>query len=97
MTIMTGAGVSDIKVTDKGVSAKLKDKAGKESAAEFSHMIVAIGIVPNTADIGLQELGVAVDDRGFLKTDEMCRTNVEGPVGDRRHHRAAVAGAQGEP
>jgi dihydrolipoamide dehydrogenase len=84
IVILTGAGVSDIKVTDKGVSAKLKDKAGKETVAEFSHMIVAIGIVPNTADIGLKELGVEMDDRGFLKTDAMCRTNVDGiwAIGD---------------
>lgn len=84
MTILTSAGVSDIKATDRGVTAKLKDKAGKVTDAEFSHVIVAIGIVPNTADIGLKELGVDVDDRGFLKTDAMCRTNVEGlwAIGD---------------
>jgi len=84
MNILTGAAVSDIKATDKGVTAKLKDKAGKETTTDFSHVIVAIGIVPNTADIGLKELGVEVDDRGFLKTDAMCRTNVEGlwAIGD---------------
>ncbi|WP_294303301.1 dihydrolipoyl dehydrogenase [uncultured Sphingomonas sp.] len=84
MNILTGASVSDIKATDKGVTAKLKDKAGKESAADFSHVIVAIGIVPNTADIGLKELGVQMDDRGFLKTDAMCKTNVDGiwAIGD---------------
>jgi dihydrolipoamide dehydrogenase len=84
MTILTSAGVSDIKATDRGVTAKLKDKAGKVTDAEFSHVIVAIGIVPNTADIGLKELGVDLDDRGFLKTDAMCRTNVEGlwAIGD---------------
>lgn len=84
MNILTGASVSDIKATDKGVTAKLKDKAGKETAAEFSHVIVAIGIVPNTADIGLKDLGVQMDDRGFLKTDAMCKTNVEGlwAIGD---------------
>ncbi|UUL82900.1 dihydrolipoyl dehydrogenase [Sphingomonas qomolangmaensis] len=84
MTIMTGASISDIKVGANGVTAKLKDKAGKETAGEFSHVIVAIGIVPNTADIGLKELGVEMDDRGFLKTDPMCRTNVPGlwAIGD---------------
>ncbi len=84
MTILTGAGVSDITATDSGVTAKLKDKAGKVTDADFSHVIVAIGIVPNTADIGLKELGVAMDDRGFLKTDAMCRTNVDGiwAIGD---------------
>ena len=50
---------------------------------EYSHCIVAIGIVPNTEAIGLEALGVATD-RGFLKTDPMCRTNVPGlwAIGD---------------
>jgi dihydrolipoamide dehydrogenase len=84
MTILTKAGVGALKVGDKGVTATLKDKDGKESTAEFSHVIVAVGIVPNTEDLGLKELGVAVDDRGFLKTDAMCRTNVDGlwAIGD---------------
>ncbi len=84
MTIMTSAGVSGLDVSDKSVVAKLKDKSGKEASVEFSHVIVAVGIVPNTADIGLKELGVAVDERGFLKTDAMCRTNVAGvwAIGD---------------
>src|SRR3569623_1320152 len=84
MRILTGAGVSDLKVDPNGVSAKLKDKAGKETAEEFSHVIVAIGIVPNTTDNGLTELGVAVDERGFLKTGRDCRTNIDGiyAIGD---------------
>ncbi|MES2754150.1 MAG: dihydrolipoyl dehydrogenase, partial [Pseudomonadota bacterium] len=84
MRIMTGAGVSDLKAGPNGVSARLKDKAGKETAEDFSHVIVAIGIVPNTADIGLKEAGVAMDERGFLKTGPDCKTNVEGlyAIGD---------------
>jgi dihydrolipoamide dehydrogenase len=83
MTIMTGAGVEELKTSDKGVSAKIKGKDGKVVAGEFSHCIVAIGIVPNTENIGLEALGVETD-RGFLKTDPMCRTNVPGlwAIGD---------------
>ena len=84
MRILTKAGVSDLKPGTDGVSVKLKDKAGKETAETFSHVIVAIGIVPNTEKIGLDTLKVTTDDRGFLKTDPMCRTNVEGiwAIGD---------------
>lgn len=83
MTIMTGAGVEELKATASGVSAKIKGKDGKIIASEFSHCIVAIGIVPNTENIGLEALGVDMD-RGFLKTDPMCRTNVPGlwAIGD---------------
>ena len=83
MTIMTGAGVEELKATATCVSAKIKGKDGKVIASEFTHCIVAIGIVPNTENIGLEALGVAMD-RGFLTTDPMCRTNVPGlwAIGD---------------
>ena len=83
MTIMTGAGVESLKATATGVSASIKGKDGKVVASEFTHCIVAIGIVPNTENIGLEALGVEMD-RGFLKTDVNCRTNVPGlwAIGD---------------
>ena len=83
MTIMTGAGVEKIEVSASGVKASIKGKDGKVTTGDYSHVIVAIGIVPNTENIGLEALGVAMD-RGFLKTDAMCRTNVAGlwAIGD---------------
>ncbi len=83
MTIMTGAGVESLKATATGVSAAIKGKDGKVIASEFTHCIVAIGIVPNTENIGLEALGLEMD-RGFLKTDSNCRTNVPGlwAIGD---------------
>ena len=83
MTIMTGAGVESLQATATGVSASIKGKDGKIVTSEFTHCIVAIGIVPNTENIGLEALGVEMD-RGFLKTDANCRTNVPGlwAIGD---------------
>ena len=83
MKIMTGAGVESLKASATGVSAAIKGKDGKVAQSEFTHCIVAIGIVPNTENIGLEALGVEMD-RGFLKTDPMCRTNVPGlwAIGD---------------
>ncbi|GMM94365.1 dihydrolipoyl dehydrogenase [Qipengyuania sp. MTN3-11] len=82
MTIMTGAGVEDLKVSDKGVTAKIKAKDGKVSESEFSHCIVAIGIVPNTEDIGIDKL--AELDRGFIQIDDYGRTKSKGlwAIGD---------------
>jgi len=83
MALLTGAGVESLKPDAKGVSARIKTADGKVSEQRFSHAIVAVGIVPNTENIGLEDLGVATD-RGFLKTDPMCRTNVPGiwAIGD---------------
>jgi pyruvate/2-oxoglutarate dehydrogenase complex dihydrolipoamide dehydrogenase (E3) component len=43
-----------------------------------SHVLLAVGRVPNTADLGLDEAGVATDDRGYVKVDDVLRTNVPG-------------------
>lgn len=82
ISIMTGAGVEDIKVTDKGITAKIKDKAGKVATSDFTHVIVAIGIVPNTEDIGLD--GLAEMERGFIQIDPYGRTKTKGlwAIGD---------------
>ncbi len=83
MTIMTGAGVESLKASATGVSAAIKGKDGKVVNGEFSHCIVAIGIVPNTENIGLEELGIKTTT-GHIDTDPMCRTNVPGiwAIGD---------------
>ena len=82
MTIMTGAGVEDLKVSDKGVKAKIKDSKGKVTETEFSHCITAIGIVPNTEDIGLDKL--ADMEKGFIQIDDYGRTKSKGlwAIGD---------------
>src|SRR3954470_6293502 len=79
MTIHVGSGVDKLDVTKTGVKAAIKG-AGE---AEFSHAIVAIGIVPNSEGIGLEALGVKTD-RGHIVTDGYGRTNVEGiyAIGD---------------
>jgi dihydrolipoamide dehydrogenase len=83
MTIMTGAGVEALAVSDKGIKAKLKGKDGKVAEHDFSHVIVAVGIVPNTANIGLEELGITAE-RGIVAIDGLGRTNVSGiwAIGD---------------
>ncbi|MEO5577863.1 MAG: dihydrolipoyl dehydrogenase [Sphingomicrobium sp.] len=83
MTILTAAGVESLKADAKGVAARIKTADGKLADQRFSHCIVAVGIVPNTENIGLEKLGVTMD-RGFLNTDSMCRTNVPGiwAIGD---------------
>ncbi|BBC73124.1 dihydrolipoyl dehydrogenase [Altererythrobacter sp. B11] len=82
MTIKTGAALEELKVSDKGVSAKIKGKDGKVESAEYSHVIVAIGIQPNTENIGLEKL--VEMDRGFIQIDPYGRTKSKGlwAIGD---------------
>ena len=79
MKIHVASGVEKLTPSATGVSATIKG-AGEQ---QFSHAIVAIGIVPNTENIGLEALGVKTD-RGHIVTDGYGRTNVEGihAIGD---------------
>jgi dihydrolipoamide dehydrogenase len=83
MTIMTGAGVESLAVSDAGVAAKIKGKDGAVVDGQFSHVIVAVGIVPNTESIGLEVVGAKLD-RGFIQIDGYGRTGVPGlwAIGD---------------
>ena len=82
INIMTGAGVEAITVSDSGITATIKDKAGNAATSDFSHVIVAIGIVPNTENIGLE--GLADMERGFIQIDPYGRTRTPGlwAIGD---------------
>jgi dihydrolipoamide dehydrogenase len=81
--IRPATGVQAITDTGTGITAEIKAADGEVTTEDFSHVIVAVGIVPNTENIGLEALGIETE-RGFLKTDAMCRTNVPGiwAIGD---------------
>ncbi|MEP0190990.1 MAG: dihydrolipoyl dehydrogenase [Erythrobacter sp.] len=82
INVMTGAGVEALKVGAKGVSASIKDSKGAVATTEFSHVITAIGIQPNTENIGLEKLTEM--DRGFIQIDDFGRTKSKGlwAIGD---------------
>jgi dihydrolipoamide dehydrogenase len=84
MDIRASTGVQKITDTSKGISAEIKAPDGTVTTEDFSHVIVAVGIVPNLDDIGIEALSVEKDARGHLKADAMCRTNVPGvyAIGD---------------
>ena len=49
---------------------------GKEHVVEADRVLVAVGFRPNSAGIGLEEVGVELDDRGHVAVDDQMRTNV---------------------
>jgi dihydrolipoamide dehydrogenase len=83
LTIHTSAGVEALTADSKGVAAKIKTRDGKTSEQRFSHVIVAVGIAPNSENIGLEPLNVKTT-KGHIDTDPYGRTNVPGlwAIGD---------------
>jgi pyruvate/2-oxoglutarate dehydrogenase complex dihydrolipoamide dehydrogenase (E3) component len=59
------------------VSVTLRTDSG-EQKIEGTHLLVATGRIANTAGIGLDEAGIAVDARGFIQVDERLKTTAPG-------------------
>jgi len=83
LRIVTSAKVSDVKPGVDGVAATITTADGKAATDTYSHVIVAIGIIANLENIGLEALGVE-QERGRIKVDKYGATNVAGvwAIGD---------------
>jgi pyruvate/2-oxoglutarate dehydrogenase complex dihydrolipoamide dehydrogenase (E3) component len=57
-----------------GVSAGLDCREGSPRE-RGTHLLLAVGRVPNTADLGLELAGIATDPRGYIEVDEALRTS----------------------
>ncbi|MFT8737381.1 MAG: dihydrolipoyl dehydrogenase [Zymomonas mobilis] len=74
--ILTQSALQNLTPDDEGVTAEISGADGKVVKERFSHAIVAIGVVANVEDIGLDKLGVELN-RGFIAVDGFGRTNVK--------------------
>jgi pyruvate/2-oxoglutarate dehydrogenase complex dihydrolipoamide dehydrogenase (E3) component len=62
---------------DKGAYVHVSCDDG-EPKVHGSHVLLAVGRIPNTDDLGLQAAGIVTDERGYIVVDDQLRTNVEG-------------------
>jgi dihydrolipoamide dehydrogenase len=83
LEIKLGARVTGSAVTDRGVTLSYEDKAGQHEL-EVDKVVVAVGRRPHTDGLLADGTGVELDQRGFIKVDQECRTGVENvwAVGD---------------
>jgi dihydrolipoamide dehydrogenase len=63
-----------LKVGEDGVEAALEPQEGQAETKRFARVLVAVGRRPNTQDIGLENTGVELDEKGFIEVDERRRT-----------------------
>ena len=74
INVITGAGVTGLEINGETCSVAL-DRQGEQIEINAEKVLVAIGIQPNTSDLGLDDVGVATD-RGFIQVDRYMATNV---------------------
>ncbi|HYG54969.1 MAG TPA: FAD-containing oxidoreductase [Burkholderiales bacterium] len=75
--LRTGAECMSFRKNGGRISVEL-DCKGAAPVAEGTHLLLAVGRKPNTDDLDLHKAGVEMDERGYIKVDDECRTNVDG-------------------
>lgn len=78
-----GVNITEVQSGANGVSVKYQEN-GEAREATFDKLIVSVGRVPNTQGLGAEAVGLAIDERGFIKVDERYATNLPGiyAIGD---------------
>ncbi|MBU9177501.1 dihydrolipoyl dehydrogenase [Burkholderia gladioli] len=76
LDINLGVKIGEVKTSDAGVSIAYTDKDGAAKTLEADRLIVSIGRVPNTDNLGLESIGLKANERGFIDVDDHCRTAV---------------------
>lgn len=76
MIIETEALAKSAEETDNGVKVTYEVK-GEEKTIEADYVLVTVGRRPNTDELGLEEVGVKLTDRGLVEVDKQSRTSVD--------------------
>ncbi|NBO95967.1 MAG: hypothetical protein EBU79_08880, partial [Betaproteobacteria bacterium] len=88
LAIQLGAKVDSVVIEGKGKARQVvmhyNDPEGKAKTLEVDRLIVSVGRQPLTDGLGLESVGLATDQRGFIPVDAHCATAIEGifAIGD---------------
>jgi dihydrolipoamide dehydrogenase len=83
--VLTGHKVLSVEATAEGARVRVSPGEGQEEKVlDAEQAMIAIGFRPNVKGLGLEEAGVALNQRGFIDVDERMATNVPGiyAIGD---------------
>ena len=75
--IRTSAECIDLAPHAEAVSVGTNCSEGEPNVIG-SHVLLAVGRIPNTGDLGLDRAGVTIDDNGYILVDDQLRTNIPG-------------------
>jgi dihydrolipoamide dehydrogenase len=76
LDIKLGVKIGAVTKARRGVSVEYEGADGKKQMLECNKLIVSVGRVPNTTNLGVGSVGLKVSERGFVEVDSQCRTNL---------------------
>jgi len=76
-SILLETKVSSVKATPSGFKVKLQEKDKKIIEKTFESVLVSAGRKPNSSNLGLENTGVKINEKGFIITDNQARTSVK--------------------
>ena len=78
ITIFTNTNATKFKKKDGGKITVTVNNNGKEEKIKCTHVLVAVGRTPQTAELDLPKAGVKTDDKGHVNVNDKLETNVKG-------------------
>jgi len=87
LDILSKEGISVVLNANNLVVKRLENGISVDNVTG-SHLLVATGRIPNTDDLGLDKVGIAADEHGYIRVDEDCATDARGiwALGDCNGH-----------
>ena len=84
LKIELGVKIGEVKTGKKGVSVAYTNAKGEAQSLDVDKLIVSIGRTANTIGLNAEAVGLALDERGAIVVDDLCKTNLPGvwAVGD---------------
>ena len=76
IAVRTSTKAVEQKESGDGIEVTLEDGEGSRDTIVVDRILVAVGRRPNGKGLGLEDVGVVVDDRGFVSTNEHMQTDV---------------------
>ncbi|MGY4689667.1 dihydrolipoyl dehydrogenase [Salibacterium sp. K-3] len=76
VTIETKAFAQSVEESEDGVKITAEVN-GEEKSFDADYVLVSVGRKPNTDELGLEQIGVTINDNGLIEVDEQCRTTNE--------------------
>lgn len=76
VNVVANAMAQGVEEKEDGVTVKYEVK-GEEQTIDADYVLVTVGRKPNTEELGLEQVGIEMSDKGLINIDKQCRTNID--------------------